>query len=92
MIDEGTSASSVKGMDDIQLFNSLERSGGYAAEMASRIKSRKIFKRAVYVGLECLDSTILKASEGCWPRRLLMRRGGCTGCHSGGQSNASGCT
>ena len=63
MIEEGTSASAVKDMDDIQLFNSLERSGGYAAEMASRIRSRRIFKRAVYVGLECLDPSVLKVSE-----------------------------
>jgi hypothetical protein len=63
MIEEGTSASSVKDMDDIELFNSLQGAGGYAAEMASRIRTRRIFKRAVYVGLECLDPTILKASE-----------------------------
>lgn len=63
MIDEGASASNVKDMDDIQLFNSLDRSGGYAAEMASRIRSRRIFKRAVYVGLECLDPSVLKVSE-----------------------------
>ncbi|MDQ1262096.1 MAG: uncharacterized protein QG575_1277 [Euryarchaeota archaeon] len=63
MIEEGASASCVKDMDDIQLFNSLDRSGGYAAEMASRIRSRRIFKRAVYVGLECLDPSVLKVSE-----------------------------
>lgn len=63
MIEEGTSASAVKYMDDIQLFNSLDLSGGYAAEIASRIRSRRIFKRAVYVGLECLDPSILKVSE-----------------------------
>jgi uncharacterized protein len=63
MIEDGTSAYEVKEMDDIELFNCLERTGGYAAEMASRIKSRRIFKRAVYVGLECLDSAVLKASE-----------------------------
>ncbi len=63
MIEEGTSACSVKDMDDIELFNSLDRSGGYAAEMAWRIRSRRIFKRAVYVGLERLDPSILKVSE-----------------------------
>ncbi len=63
MIEEGTSASSVKDMDDIELFNSLQMAGGYAAEMAWRIRSRRIFKRAVYVGLERLDPTILKISE-----------------------------
>ena len=63
MIEDGASAAEVKGMDDIQLFNALDRSGGYAAEMASRIKSRRIFKRAVYVGLECLDPSVLRVSE-----------------------------
>jgi uncharacterized protein len=50
-------------MDDIELFTSLAGAGGYAAEMAERIRSRRIFKRAVYVGLECLDPSLLKASE-----------------------------
>jgi HD superfamily phosphohydrolase len=63
MIEEGTSASIVKDMDDIELFNSLQKAGGYAAEMAWRIRSRRIFKRAVYVGLERLDPTILNVSE-----------------------------
>ncbi len=63
MIEEGANAGAVKEMDDIELFNCLERAGGYAAEMASRIKSRRIFKRAVYVGLECLDPSVLKVSE-----------------------------
>jgi len=63
MIENGTSASSVKGMDDIELFNSLQGAGGYAAEMAWRIRSRRIFKRAVYVGLERIDPTILNVSE-----------------------------
>jgi HD superfamily phosphohydrolase len=63
MIEEGTSASIVKDMDDIELLNSLQEAGGYAAEMAWRIRSRRIFKRAVYVGLERLDPTILKLSE-----------------------------
>jgi len=63
MIEEGTGACAVKEMDDMQLFNSLQDAGGYAAEMASRIRSRRIFKRAVYVGLECLDPSILKVSE-----------------------------
>lgn len=63
MIEDGISASSVQDMDDIELFTSLAEAGGFAGEMASRIRSRRIFKRAVYVGLECLDSSILKASE-----------------------------
>jgi len=63
MIEDGAAAGTVKDMDDIELFNCLERSGGYAAEMASRIRARRIFKRAVYVGLECLDPSVLKVSE-----------------------------
>jgi HD superfamily phosphohydrolase len=63
MIDDGTSAAAVKEMDDIELFSSLHEAGGYAAEMASRIRSRRIFKRAVYVGLECLDPSMLRVSE-----------------------------
>ena len=63
MIESGTSASAVKYMDDIELFNSMQGAGGYAAEIAARIKSRRIFKRAVYVGLESLDPSILKVSE-----------------------------
>jgi HD superfamily phosphohydrolase len=63
MIEEGASAAEVKAMDDIELFSSLGEAGGYPAEMAARIRSRRIFKRAVYVGLECLESSVLKVSE-----------------------------
>jgi len=63
MIDDGMPAQTVKEMDDIRLFTALEQAGGYAAEMSGRIRSRRIFKRAVYVGIECLDSSILKTSE-----------------------------
>ena len=31
--------------------------------MAERIRSRRIFKRAVYVGLECLDPSLLRINE-----------------------------
>ncbi len=63
MIDEGTSPARVKEMDDIQLFTALERAGGYPAEMAARIRSRQLFKRAVYVDLESLEPSLLKVSE-----------------------------
>jgi len=75
MIEEGTSASAVKEMDDIQLFNSLEGSGGYASEMASRIRSRRIFKRAVYVGHECLDPSILKVSVKMLAQEIAQEAG-----------------
>lgn len=64
MIEDGiTSAARVKEMDDIQLFTTLESAGGYPADMASRIKSRKLFKRAVYVDLESLEPSLLRVSE-----------------------------
>jgi len=34
--------------------------GGFAGEMISRIRSRRLFKRAVYVGRESLDQAPLK--------------------------------
>ncbi|HON35223.1 MAG TPA: HD domain-containing protein [Methanothrix sp.] len=63
MIDEGASPARIKGMDDIQLFTALEEAGGYPAEMAARIKSRQLFKRAVYVDLESLEPSLLRVSE-----------------------------
>jgi HD superfamily phosphohydrolase len=63
MIEDGCLAAEIKAMDDIQLFTSMTEAGGYAAEMASCIRSRKLFKRAVYVGLESLDPSRLKVSE-----------------------------
>ena len=63
MIEDGSKASDIKAMDDFQLFNSLSSAGGFAAEMSSCIRSRKLFKRAVYVGLDSLDPSILRVSE-----------------------------
>jgi HD superfamily phosphohydrolase len=56
MIEDGTEAAEIKAMDDEELFSSMTAHGGIAAEMVSRIKSRKLFKRAVYVGLDSLES------------------------------------
>jgi HD superfamily phosphohydrolase len=56
MIDDGIEAAKIKAMDDEELFSSMTAHGGIAAEMVSRIKSRRLFKRAVYVGLESLES------------------------------------
>lgn len=56
MIGDGIEAGEIKLMDDEQLFSSMIDHEGIAAEMVSRIKSRRLFKRAVYVGLESLES------------------------------------
>ncbi len=56
MIEDGVEATKIKAMDDVELLYSLTAHGGIAKEMVLRIKSRKLFKRAVYVGLESLES------------------------------------
>ena len=63
IIEDGASAAEVKGMDDVQLFTTLDKAGGYAAEMNSRIRSRKLFKRAVYIGVENLEPSLLRVSD-----------------------------
>ena len=63
MVEDGASAAGIKVMDDIQLFTSLDTAGGYAAEMNSRIRSRKLFKRAVYTGVENLEPSLLRVSD-----------------------------
>jgi HD superfamily phosphohydrolase len=63
MIENGAEAAEIKSMDDIQLFSTMVSAGGLAAEMISRIKYRRLFKRAVYVGLDSLDSPLVRASE-----------------------------
>jgi HD superfamily phosphohydrolase len=63
MIEEGANARAIKVMDDFQLFAAMASAGGYSAKIVDRIKSRKLFKRAVYIGLESLDQSLPKASE-----------------------------
>jgi len=63
MVDSGTSAAEIKCMDDIQLFSAMSSAGGFAAEMVLRIKIRRLFKRAVYAGLEGLESPPTRGSE-----------------------------
>jgi uncharacterized protein len=55
MLDDGASAAEIKAMDDLQLFSFMTAQGGMAAEMVSRIRSRNLFKRAVYAGPDSLE-------------------------------------
>jgi len=75
MIEEGVSAASVKAMDDIQLFTAMNHAGGYAAEMADRIRQRRLFKRAIYVGLECLDLSLVRINERILAQELAADAG-----------------
>lgn len=63
MIENGAKAAEIKEMDDWQLFAAMASAGGYAFEMVQRIKSRNLFKRAVYVSLDGIDPSLLKVSE-----------------------------
>jgi len=64
--EEGTDPKEIKRMDDMQLMGAMSDAGGYAAEMAQRIKSRRLFKRAVYAGRDSIPPSSLNAH----PRRL----------------------
>ena len=75
MIEDGASAAEVKGMDDVQLFTTLDTAGGYAAEMNSRIRSRKLFKRAVYIGLENLEPSLLRVSDKILAQEIASEAG-----------------
>lgn len=75
MIEEGVNAAQIKAMDDIQLFEAMANAGGYAAKMASSIRSRKLFKRAVYVGLESLDTLPPKVSGRILAREIAQEAG-----------------
>lgn len=63
MIGEGSSASEIRAMDDFQLFSEMQKAGGLAAEMLSRIRNRRLYKRAVYADLESLDPSVLRAGS-----------------------------
>jgi hypothetical protein len=75
IIEDGASAAEVKGMDDVQLFTTLDTAGGYAAEMNSRIRSRKLFKRAVYIGLENLEPSLLRVSDKILAQEIAAESG-----------------
>jgi hypothetical protein len=75
MIEDGASAAEVKGMDDVQLFTTLDTAGGYAAEMNSRIRSRKLFKRAVYIGVENLEPSLLRVSDKILAQEIAAEAG-----------------
>jgi HD superfamily phosphohydrolase len=75
MIEDGASAAEVKGMDDVQLFTTLDTAGGYAAEMNSRIRSRKLFKRAVYIGVEHLEPSLLRVSDKILAQEIAAEAG-----------------
>ncbi|HWQ18258.1 MAG TPA: HD domain-containing protein [Methanotrichaceae archaeon] len=74
MIDNGFDPAQIKGMDDAQLFSAMTSHGGYPEEMVDRIKTRRLFKRAVYVGEESIDPQCA-ASERMIAREIAEEAG-----------------
>jgi HD superfamily phosphohydrolase len=56
MIEEGADPRKIRDMDDLELTSAMTSAGGYPEEIIGRIRSRRLFKRAVYVGLDRLES------------------------------------
>ncbi|MDP3105327.1 MAG: HD domain-containing protein [Candidatus Methanoperedens sp.] len=57
---EGLFPALLQRMDDAELMMEMKSSKGYAADIAGRLDERRLFKRALYVGFESLDSDALK--------------------------------
>ncbi len=57
MVEEGADPRKIRDMDDIELSAAMTSAGGYPGEIIGRIRSRRLFKRAVYVGRDRLEST-----------------------------------
>lgn len=60
MIKNGLSPKALQRMDDIEFMNQMKAAGGYALEIAKRLEERRLFKRALYVGFDSLNSDVLK--------------------------------
>jgi HD superfamily phosphohydrolase len=56
MVGEGADPRKIRDMDDIELTAAMTSNGGYPGEIIGRIRSRRLFKRAVYVGRDRLES------------------------------------
>jgi hypothetical protein len=56
MVEEGADPREIRDMDDIELVAAMTSAGGYPGEIIGRIRSRRLFKRAVYVGRDRIES------------------------------------
>jgi HD superfamily phosphohydrolase len=72
MIEGGARPQEIKAMDDGRLFMAMAEAGGNAQEMVSRIWSRRLFKRAVYVGRESLDPMLLRERRAAQEARIAQ--------------------
>jgi len=57
---QGLDPSGLRQMDDIDLVAAMRNATGYAGELSRRLDARKLYKRALYVGLEDVGKGVLK--------------------------------
>ena len=58
--DQELDPSRLRQMDDIDLVAAMRNATGYAGELSRRLDTRRLYKRALYVGLEDVGKGILK--------------------------------
>ncbi|MCR3882974.1 HD domain-containing protein [Methanotrichaceae archaeon M04Ac] len=56
MVEEGADPRKIRDMDDLELSAAMTGAEGYPGEIMGRIRMRRLFKRAVYVGRDLLES------------------------------------
>jgi HD superfamily phosphohydrolase len=56
MVEEGADPRKIRDMDDVELTAAMASAGGYPGEIIGRIRTRRLFKRAVYVGRDRIES------------------------------------
>ena len=57
--EHGCDPGAIKDMCDQDLISAMSSAGGYPFEIVDRIRSRRLFKRAVYVGKEGFESSVV---------------------------------
>lgn len=60
MIEDGFDAKKLSVMDDSDLFVQMHSYPGYPTEIAERLRDRRLFKRATYVGFDAVSKGVLK--------------------------------
>ena len=64
MVEEGSDPRRIREMDDLQLSAAMASAGGYPGEIIERIRARRLFKRAIYVGRDRLEAPEKMGKEG----------------------------
>ncbi|HIE32013.1 MAG TPA: HD domain-containing protein [Methanosarcinales archaeon] len=59
MIEDSFDAKKLYSMDDQDLFVQMQSYPGYPSEIADRLRNRRLFKRAIYVGFDAVGRSVL---------------------------------